>query len=350
MRRLVGAQVLIPEYCFNGTSNTDTESVVRCRITDVVLRAGNNSASCAPRALIYVRCADDKKIYTLPAWTLFVIKENADVIRKKSKGCRFEDAQSYEHAARRNRVFADTCKACEVRTALLLDGSSANTAKSVKDFVPTIYQVNTDATTLLLLTMQGHVPVLPALTGRLDGRTRGRGVAGVYEMLHRAITRPSSLTENALQAYRESDAMALDIYGVWRSPMYDEVLRHLSTRKPRPVKVLLLTYCVRNAVSCEPQFPADYTIVYSDKRGNMRWHVLVHKSVSHKCHDCAVLGDAPSITSSSRTEEKDVVTKCCYATDATPAATFVASNRLCAKCPKVTGSACAALVRRLKTA
>eukprot|EP00854_Cymbomonas_tetramitiformis_P000127 gene127-182_t len=312
MRRLVGAQVLIPEYCFNGTSNADTESVVRCRITDASLHAGNSSSR-APRALLSLRCADDKEIYTLPAWTLFTIEGNADVIRKKSKGCHFEDVHFYEHAARRNRVFADMCKACEVRTALVLDGSSANTAKSIKDFVPTIYQVNTDATTLLLLTMQGHVPVLPALTGRVERGSRGRGIAGVYEMLHRAIMRPSSLTKNALQAYRESDAMALDIYGVWKSPMYDDVLRHLSTRKPRPVKVLLLTYCVRNAVSCEPRISEDYTIVYNDRRGNMRWYVLVHKSVSQKCgsHGGGMLGAAQSITASSRAEEKDVACSVC---------------------------------------
>eukprot|EP00854_Cymbomonas_tetramitiformis_P002783 gene2783-3572_t len=238
LRRIIGSRVGVPEFCFNGTSNKDTGASVDARIVDLTIVT---SKRCCERAyaLISVRCVDDGRVYQLPAWTLFVIPSNAAALFVPEICLR--DERLYQPGYARNVIFSELCNSFGVKSALVLDGPSGNTARMLRSHVPTVYQATNDATALLALAAQGDVPLHVPMCGRVGPSGARPRVSGVYQMLHRAYTKPGSLTIEARRAATEAEAMALDIFGAWNAPMYDDVLSAMATRKPRSVEVVLIT-------------------------------------------------------------------------------------------------------------
>ncbi|KAK3289340.1 hypothetical protein CYMTET_3239 [Cymbomonas tetramitiformis] len=235
LRRIIGSRVGVPEFCFNGTSNKDTGASVDARIVDLTIVT---SKRCCERAyaLISVRCVDDGRVYQLPAWTLFVIPRNAAALFVPE--IRFRDETLYQPGYARNVIFSELCNSFGVKSALVLDGPSGNTARMLRSHVPTVYQATNDATALLALAAQGDVPLHVPMCGLVGPSGARPRVSGVYQMLHRAYTKPGSLTIEARRAATEAEAMALDIFGAWNAPMYDDVLSAMATRKPRSVEVM----------------------------------------------------------------------------------------------------------------
>ncbi|KAK3289573.1 hypothetical protein CYMTET_3010 [Cymbomonas tetramitiformis] len=256
--RLVGKTFHVANYCFNCSGSKDI-SEVAVTVDKVELRKGAKGAF---RLVLFVKAADDGSTYCLPDWTLFTSDKN--VFQYGHEKAMFT-TDFYEEGKKRNSLFSQACEKHGVCSATVLDGPAGNTAKSLSVSVKTIYQVNNDATTCIALGMMGYIPIFTKLVAARSAGNRKK-VAGVYEMLWYAQNRPSHVKQVVLDASR-TEAMALDIYGVWK-PMYDDVLAGIA--KEGHAKVLLLTYSVRNSYS-HPRLPDFYRATSQGRRGLSRW-------------------------------------------------------------------------------
>ncbi|KAK3242598.1 hypothetical protein CYMTET_47757 [Cymbomonas tetramitiformis] len=260
INKLVGGTFRVANYCFNGSSSKD-DTEIDVKVKKVELRKGPKGTY---RVVLYVKAADDGNTYRLPDWSLFTSTNGFLPSRRAS----ITNTETYEEGQKRNRLFAKACLTHRVSSATVLDGPGGNTASCLPSSVKTIYQVNNDATTCIALGMKGYTPIFTKLVGSRNGGSQ-KNVKGVYEMLWYAHNRPSCVKPIALNA-SNVQAMALDIYGVWK-PMYDEVL--LGIERRGRVRVLLLTYSVRNSYA-HPQLPCSYRLTSHGQRAHTRWMIV----------------------------------------------------------------------------
>jgi hypothetical protein len=183
-------------------------------------------------------------------------------------GAVFRPSHGYEHADRRNQSFAYWTNKLNAKYALVLDGATGGTQAELKrvcgeDFP--VFSVNNDPNDLLYRAVAGDKTVFVPRATKYVGRCEG-----VVELIGLALSKPEACTAVAVQA-ASADALAIDMYGCWKSS-YDDCLERLGAERR---KVIFITYCTRNSAGSKPSVPVGYTVVYEGQKTSMKWIIMV---------------------------------------------------------------------------